>query len=283
MEQTKRCTKCGEAYPLTSEHWHRDKNKSDGFHSYCKMCACERRRQYSKVNADKVRESRRKYYESNADKVRERNHRYYEANADKLRESKRQYRESNADKERKRQRKYYEANADKILERQRQYYEANAEKVLEYQRQYRETNPDKLRERQRRYYKTNPDKAKVKTHRRHARKRDLPDTMTAQDWRYALDYFNGCCAVCGRQLNDLFGEHTAAMDHWIPLASPDCPGTIPSNVVPLCHGVSSCNLSKGAKDAQAWLVETYGTRKGKQIMARIEAYFASLDDRDSAA
>ena len=32
------CKKCGQAFPLTVEHWHRDKSRTDGFNSRCKGC-----------------------------------------------------------------------------------------------------------------------------------------------------------------------------------------------------------------------------------------------------
>jgi len=106
-----------------------------------------------------------------------------------------------------------------------------------------------------------------------ARKRGLPDDFTVDQWQRCLDYFNHCCAVCGRQMKDLFGTHTVAMDHWIPLSSPDCPGTVAHNIVPLCHGEGGCNNSKGAKIPETWLKKRFGGRKAKAIVARIEAYF----------
>lgn len=35
---TKRCSKCQEVFPMTSEYFHRDKGKRDGFCWYCKKC-----------------------------------------------------------------------------------------------------------------------------------------------------------------------------------------------------------------------------------------------------
>ena len=68
------------------------------------------------------------------------------------------------------------------------------------------------------------------------------------------------------------------MDHWIPASdpSPDNPGTVPTNIIPLCHGIDSCNQSKSNKSAATWLTERYGPRKAAVILTRIEGYFASL-------
>jgi len=100
--------------------------------------------------------------------------------------------------------------------------------------------------------------------------------MTVANWHYALDYFHNCCAVCERQLNDLFNSHTASQDHWIPQSHPDCPGYVPTNIIPLCHGVDGCNNRKHARDAVEWLTEQYGKVKAQKILHKINTYFASL-------
>jgi hypothetical protein len=117
---------------------------------------------------------------------------------------------------------------------------------------------------------------KTRYNRRRAKFLALPDTFTVDDWIFALAYFHGCCAACGRQLNDLFGERTAAADHWIPLNAPDCPGTVPENIVPLCHGKDGCNNSKHAKHPIEWLIERFGKHKANQINQRIQEFFANV-------
>jgi 5-methylcytosine-specific restriction endonuclease McrA len=136
---------------------------------------------------------------------------------------------------------------------------------------------------QAKYRKRHPDKVRLRGLKREDRKRNYPHKFTDKDWKHAVTYFNGCCAVCGRQLKDLFGTHTAAMDHWIPISSPNCPGTVPTNIVPLCHGEMGCNNLKSGKDAETWVLETYGKIKGKKILKRINDYFASLQPIGKAA
>lgn len=108
--------------------------------------------------------------------------------------------------------------------------------------------------------------------RRAAEKRGLCADFTLQDWNAALDYFDNHCAACGRQPG-LW--HTLAMDHWIPLSSQDCPGTVPWNMVPLCHGQGGCNNSKHKRNARVWLIDKFGKRKGMAILRRIETYLES--------
>lgn len=109
----------------------------------------------------------------------------------------------------------------------------------------------------------------VARHLRNRRQKAV-NTMTPELWEDALRYFNGCCAVCGRPPG-LW--HKLVGDHWIPLNDPLCPGTIPTNIVPLCHGAQGCNSSKRASDAKEWLTRKFGKRRAADILARIEAYF----------
>ncbi len=103
-----------------------------------------------------------------------------------------------------------------------------------------------------------------------ARKHSLPNTFTADDWQRALEYWEHKCAVCGRP-RGLW--HTLAKDHWLPLTSPDCPGTVATNILPLCHGEGGCNNSKSKKDPESWLIERLGKRRAARKRGEIQAYF----------
>ncbi len=170
---------------------------------------------------------------------------------------------------------YFKAHPGLKSATRRRYYERHREKILRRGRDRARKNLEYERERVKRYRAEHPEVYTASTHRRLARKRKLPNTLTTQEWEHALSYFDGCCAVCERPLNGLF--HTAAADHWIPLSNPNCPGTIPTNVVPLCHGMDGCNNSKHDRDPEEWLVEKFGKRRAHQILSRIQVYFASLE------
>ena len=127
-------------------------------------------------------------------------------------------------------------------------------------------------------YKESKDwkvKARILVERRLSRKKNLPDNFTIEDWKFALVFFENRCAVCGRQENEYLA---LVMDHWIPLSSQECSGTIPSNIVPLCHtrkgcrGAMGCNNSKINKNPVDWLNQSF---KGKALMTinRINEYF----------
>lgn len=118
---------------------------------------------------------------------------------------------------------------------------------------------------------------RIHAHLRRARKNDLPATFTAEQWEQSLNYFNGCCAVCGRQLNSLFGDYKAHQDHWIPVSyeGDDNPGTVATNMIPLCK---PCNLSKAASMPEDWLAQNFSKRKSRDILARVQTYFNSVKE-----
>lgn len=229
----KRCTKCGEYKPR--DQFSRHSRSSDDLQSVCKGC----NRIYRQENAEHRREYQREYVQANAEAIRER------------------------------KRTYRQENAERIREYERNRREVNAKQLREYIRIYRQANMTKIRETICKYRQTPKGKAveRAHGHRRRALKQSLPVSFTATDWQIALDYFGHACAVCGQGL--MFYSHG---DHWIPLNAPDCPGTVPYNMVPLC---STCNTSKKDKPPAGWLAERFGKRKGQAILKRIEAFLDS--------
>ena len=287
----KTCTKCGQAFPATTEYFYPQKAGKDELISWCKECSAEKARQYNKANREKIAERGRQYREANRERVAEQKHQYYIANLEqiaerhrqyyianleKFAESGRQWREDNPEYYAEYSRQYREANHETLAEKGRQYREDNREKEAERRRQYRLKNPAKLAEKGRQYRLKNPEETRNYVLRYRARKRNLPDTLTTEQWLQCLDYFNYCCPVCDSQLRDLFGDIEPHRDHWIPITheGDDNPGTVATNIVCLCN---TCNKSKQAKLPDVWLKQKFGTRKANEILARIEAYFATLD------
>lgn len=109
--------------------------------------------------------------------------------------------------------------------------------------------------------------------KRRARLMELPYDYTDDDWQSALRYFNHSCAVCGRPF--VAGQdYFAAKDHWIPVTHSKCPGTIPSNIVPLCHGVNGCNNRKSNLRPRVFLMRNFDKEEAEMISARIEKFFS---------
>lgn len=230
---TKRCNKCGIEKPIS--HFNKHKSNRDGLELRCKACRAEYDRQRHTVNREQDNERCRQY---NA------------KNKEALAEYALQYRDE---------------HRDDLRERHRQYRTQNRNALSKYFREWKDKNPDYFS----RYNAENTDVVRAYQSRRRARVRGFPHEFGASDWQYAVDYFGGCCAVCGRQPG-LW--HTLAADHWIAVTSPDCPGTVPWNIVPLCHGNNGCNNSKHAQNAHEWLIERFGGKKGRAIEQRIKSY-----------
>jgi hypothetical protein len=153
----------------------------------------------------------------------------------------------------------------------------NAEKHRMANAAYRLRHPERIpiieRKARSKYLAKHPELPRIGKQRYEARKRGLPDSFTEEQWHFALTYWQHCCAVCGSQ--ESFWT-TFAADHWIPLASPNCPGTVATNIIPLCHGGRGCNNSKNASEPHAWLVKRLGARKAAKIEKAITTYFAQV-------
>lgn len=241
----KRCTKCGEYYPSTLEYFKVEHRNRNGLTAQCINCIRAYGRERYQRPAVKARAKELQSTPEYKAKASE----YYHIPEVKERilsrmkqpEAQRRAKELNKTPERRKQRKIYKQG------------EHNAE----YDKQYR----------QRPYVK---ELNKTKQARRRARKMSLPCDFTSEQWFRSLDYFEHKCAVCGRPAG-LW--HVLGQDHWIPLASSDCPGTIATNIIPLCDGLGGCNRTKHMKPAEQWLIEQFGKRKAKEILVRINAYF----------
>jgi hypothetical protein len=237
---TKTCTKCGQTFPATAEYFCRQKSGKFGLNGQCKSCKSESDHRAHLANREKRAETQRKYNEAN-------------------RESIAAYK-----------RQWQEENRERLAEYSQQWRKANRKELLAKKRQYGRENREKIAQRKRKAHEENPNKRRINRNRREARKRSLPDTFTTEQWIQCLVFWHGCCAVCGNQLKDLFGNVIPHADHWIPLNSPDCPGTVAENMICLCN---SCNSSKQDVPAYEWLESKCGKRKAKQILKRIEDYF----------
>lgn len=239
IPQTKCCKKCGQTLPATLEYFYHKANGLYGLYSRCKKChramTSVTSKAWNKAHPERVKAAQRRWIDRDPETTREKRTNWA-----------RTWRKNNPDKAR-------AAWQRQKIKRKKEGYK--------YSRTAAAARPATRLTR------------RVRNQKYKARKRNLPNSLTSSEWVSAVNYFNGCCAVCGRQLSDLFATHSVGMDHWIPLTDPDCPGTIAANIIPLCHGEGGCNNLKGAKRPDEWLVSRYGSRKAKQVLNRIETYF----------
>lgn len=152
---------------------------------------------------------------------------------------------------------YTRQNASNEKDRHAKYYKINRERILNRNREWAKNNPDNLRAR-----------AIIHVAKRKARKRGLPDLFTRTQWKIALDYFNNCCVYCDKPQ----GLWTwICADHYIPLDSAECPGTVAHNMLPACN---ECNSSKCNRNAFEWMVSKFGKKNAILKTSQIQDYFA---------
>jgi hypothetical protein len=256
----KRCTKCCLEHPATREFFPPQRKGSEVLHTWCKSCHRENARK--RRQNPEVREQQREYdRKRSADPViqdRKREQRRERAKNPEVLNRLNNY-QRNLYRESPRYREYMREK-----NQQRRQDPRKREHILDYDRK-RNHDPKRIEHQQ------------LRGHNRRARKRQLPNTMTTTNLKRMMEYWGHRCAVCGR-LSDFWT--IIALDHWIPLSSPDCPGTTVTNTVPLCHAIKGvpagtplCNTSKSDKDPHTWLIQRFGTRKANQILKKINAYF----------
>lgn len=244
IDGKQRCTTCGQWKPATPEFFARSKSLPLGIRASCKACEGVIQRARRQSNPEKRRDSIARYYRSHRGQILARGREYNALHPEKRREQSQRRLEKDPETVRRN----------------------NREKT----RKYRKIHGDAIKARARADWQNNPA-MRLRVARYHARKRALPDTFTEMDWEKCLNYFNQCCAYCEKQ-RDFW--HTLAADHFIPLASAECLGTVPKNIVPACK---YCNSSKNASEPIKWLNWKFGKRRAREILKRIQAYFDSLD------
>lgn len=256
----KRCTKCGTEKPATLEYFAQEKRTKCGLQARCRACSRSDHEQYNRklghqprafavvdgelrccTKCGEWKPNTTEYFYRDAQKVDGVSPRCKICDGQNLK-------------------RWRGNNPDKQFAKSRRERDKYRERLREYGRRYMRRQVEDGR-------------SKVAFNRRRARKRSLPDTLTSDEWQRAVEYFNGCCAICGRARGFW---HTIAADHWIPLSSPDCPGTVKTNILPLCHGEDGCNNRKGKRNPIEFVETEFGKRKAKAILARIQTYFDSL-------
>lgn len=256
----------GPILPATLEYFPASKKGKYGLDSWCRLCrrAYSREREKLPQRQSYQREWKRKYRQEHAKEVAEYQRRWMANHTEHIKARRKRYYQENAVAIRLAAREYHRRNRSKRLTYKRKWHDENFDKVQAYNIGYRE----KYRELMRRSRREKPEIHVAIKQRRRARVVNLPDTFTAEDWLYALKYFDHSCAVCGRS----FDDSTANADHWIPLSHSDCPGTVPGNIIPLCGGPNGCNQSKANKLPEEWLHLIYDEKSAQNILERVEEY-----------
>lgn len=239
---TKTCSKCHTEYPATAEYF-RERKYSYGLRLYSQCRHCE------------------KVYNDAYNKTPNR------------KQAEKTYQERHSERRVKSVQKWQREHPEEVKAAARARYKKNPEKYRKQSRSWAKAHPDSVNTLNRRWYSDNIDYArtrnKIRAQRRRTRQIDMADTLTYAEWDRALEYWHGCCAYCGSQQGFLKHQRICA-DHWIPITSSDCPGTIAENIVPACF---SCNASKNDRNPIEWIQAKFSSRKGKVLIEAISLYF----------
>lgn len=241
----KRCSKCGDVKSV--DEFNKNKSKLDGLAGWCKTCSAEYSRQYHIDHQEERNEYNRQYHKKHKEERAEYN------------------------------KQWATTHREELLEYHRQYYIDHQEEQQEYMRQRRKDNPEYARQ----YCIDHPEVVREENRRRRSRKAELPFDFYAEDELFALECWDYKCAICGKELGTNTKNNTVwAFDHWIAIADTreDNPGTVPENMLPLCHGRDSCNSSKCSSDPIEWLYRKYSSEQADEILFEINKYFKFVKD-----
>lgn len=175
--KSKQCAACGKAKP--KDQFYRDRRKSDGLHSSCKICHNARTNRYAAANREKVRAMNKAHYAKNKDKLLIRHA---------------QYREENREKRREICLRWYYENKEQARAISRAWSAANREKGREKTARYRERYPERI-------------KAQNRRSRRHRKSLDPLDSTACE---YTEVLLNDRCGFCSKPVQHI--------DHIEPIA-----------------------------------------------------------------
>lgn len=222
----KKCRKCGDEKPATTEYFHKEKRNADGLYSYCKVC----KRQYEMDNADRISRRVKERRLANLEQSRARTREWYHQNKDK----RAIYLENNKG----RIESYLKENKEKIKQRDKEYKERHKEHIVEYRKWYNATKKEVIRAR--RSTPQGLEKSRKYCQKRRSLKRQLEATLTPEQWEACVTHFESKCAYCGR-------ARKLEQDHFLPISKGGEYSV--NNIVPSC---TTCNRQKHNHDFMEW-------------------------------
>jgi len=288
--KTKKCSKCGRELPLTEIYFFKRKETKDGFRADCKECRGRRftlpsdeiipdgykkchickqilpfesfnkssdnkdglqhrckdcKKQYRAEHKDHIAEHYKKWRNNHKEELSEYSRQWKKEHKEQLK----QYRIDHKDKIKEYNKKYREEHLEYFAlykkEHGQEHWRKNKEHYLAYARKRRNDNKEATNKKDRMY-----------AHKRRAIIQKLESTLTIEQWETIKEYFNNCCAYCGK-------ERPLAQEHFIPLSKGGA--YTHNNIIPACK---SCNSSKHDKDFSEWYPEheNYNPKREKTIL-----------------
>lgn len=236
--ETKICTKCLQIKPETHEYFTRDKKGKNGFSAKCKEC----RKIYRSENKEQSAIIKKKWDIDNEEHKKEYKKQWDIKNKDRLKIYRKEYANLNKEYKKEYMKNWRLNNLELHLERSRRWRENNKALAAKSNKKYKESHREN--------YVINEQK-------REALKRNLPITLTADQWNEIKQAFNNSCCYCGRTL-------PLEQEHFIPLSKM---GELSKNNI-IC-ACKSCNSSKGNRDFFTWYPKhkSYSRDREKKILS----------------
>jgi hypothetical protein len=151
-----------------------------------------------------------------------------------------------------------------------------SDKYKKYKRQYDKNHYNDIKDFRKRYYsdwKTNGG-SKIRNEYENNRReliKNINDNFSDEDWKYCLNYFDNCCAYCGKPEEQIIKDYNFGLikEHVIPITRGG--ETIKSNILPSCN---ICNSKKKNKNLEEYFeYEDFGIDR----LDNIQLYFKSIN------
>ncbi len=186
---------------------------------------------------------------------------YRKKNKKRIAEYQRQYRIDNEERLREYGRKRYrEKHPVKLNQDGQERHKRTKEELKIYRAEYRARNKEKIKASNARYYRKNkakrdkynqeysrkhPEVKQNYKRRRRSLEKNLPTTLTEEEWQTILSQHFHRCHYCGKKSDHLHQEHK------IPVSKGG--GYTAQNIVPSCQ---SCNSSKKTRDYKQFVKDS---------------------------
>lgn len=142
---------------------------------------------------------------------------------------------------------YYESHKEQILSQEKEYYQKNKERhkkyecsSKEYKKKYLKAHKEHIAITRKEYDATHKENIGIYRQKRRTKRKQLPCTFNADEWKKAIEYFDNCCAYCG-------SKEKLTQDHFVALSKGGEYSI--NNIIPCCL---RCNESKRDKDFFKW-------------------------------
>ena len=226
---------------------------------------------------DIAKESSRRWREENKDYLSVYRKSYYRKTRKQRLEYIKRYREENKEELRKKRIEYYYENHEKMLESRRRYCENNSDKVKETNKAYNRKNKDKKRKYMKEYTRENPHIIRAIHQQRRARLKQLPYTLTHEEWKSIKNYFGNSCAYCGMSEKEHQSKWNEQLhqDHFIAVSNNG--GYTADNIIPACK---SCNSSKSDRHFDEWYPSHESFDEERNL--KISEYFRHFEESELA-